>query len=218
MNPSASPTTMPQQRSGLRRTVRRGARPRPADPRAVRRLGGAGGRRPRTADPAVPRLCAAARSTSAVDGPGGAGGRRRTEEHLLPHRRLHAPTCPGTSATWRHWETLRAFERAVGQLSEIRHEPVRLAADLHPGYHTRSWAERHAGDRPLDLVQHHHAHVVSLLAEHGRIGEPIDRGLVRRHRLRLRPDDLGRRDSHARAGQPPVRAGRPPVAGATARR
>ncbi len=71
------------------------------------------------------------------------------------------------------WETLRAFERAVGQLSEIRGAPARLAADLHPGYHTRSWAERHAGDRALDLVQHHHAHVVSLLAEHGRIGEPI---------------------------------------------
>jgi hydrogenase maturation protein HypF len=70
-------------------------------------------------------------------------------------------------------ETLRAFERAVGQLSEIRHEPVRLAADLHPGYHTRSWAERRAGDRPLDLIQHHHAHVVSLLAEHGRLGEPV---------------------------------------------
>jgi hydrogenase maturation protein HypF len=70
-------------------------------------------------------------------------------------------------------ETLRAFERAVGQLSEIRHQPVRLAADLHPGYQTRSWAERHAGGRPLDLVQHHHAHVVSLLAEHGRLGEPI---------------------------------------------
>ncbi|HME74220.1 MAG TPA: carbamoyltransferase HypF [Mycobacterium sp.] len=70
-------------------------------------------------------------------------------------------------------ETLRAFERAVGQLSEIRHQPARLAADLHPGYQTRNWAERHADDRPLDLVQHHHAHVVSLLAEHGRLGEPI---------------------------------------------
>jgi len=70
-------------------------------------------------------------------------------------------------------ETLRAFERAVGQFSKIRQQPARLAADLHPGYQTRSWAERHAGDRPLDLVQHHHAHVVSLLAEHGRLGEPI---------------------------------------------
>ncbi|MEM6109262.1 carbamoyltransferase HypF [Mycobacterium sp. 050272] len=71
------------------------------------------------------------------------------------------------------WQTLRAFERAVRQLSEIRCEPARLAADLHPGYHTRSWAERRAGDRPLDLVQHHHAHVASLLAEHGRLGEPV---------------------------------------------
>jgi hydrogenase maturation protein HypF len=70
-------------------------------------------------------------------------------------------------------ETLRAFERAVGQLTGIRGRPARMAADLHPSYHTRSWAERHAGDRPLDLVQHHHAHVVSLLAEHGRIGEPV---------------------------------------------
>lgn len=71
------------------------------------------------------------------------------------------------------YETLRAFERAVGQLSEIRGHPARLAADLHPGYHTRAWAERHAQDRALDLVQHHHAHIVSLLAEHGRLGEPI---------------------------------------------
>jgi hydrogenase maturation protein HypF len=70
-------------------------------------------------------------------------------------------------------DTLRAFERAVGQLSEIRHQPARLAADLHPGYQTRSWAERHTGERPLDLIQHHHAHVVSLLAERGRLGEPI---------------------------------------------
>ena len=70
-------------------------------------------------------------------------------------------------------ETLRAFERAVTQLSEIRHRPVRLAADLHPAYQTRDWAERYADDRPLDLVQHHHAHVASLLAEHGRLGEPI---------------------------------------------
>ncbi|BBZ44991.1 carbamoyltransferase HypF [Mycobacterium parmense] len=70
-------------------------------------------------------------------------------------------------------ETLRAFERAVGQLGGIRGRAARLAADRHPGYHTRNWAERHAGGRPLDLVQHHHAHVVSLLAEHGRIGEPV---------------------------------------------
>ncbi|MEN3219011.1 carbamoyltransferase HypF [Mycobacterium avium] len=69
--------------------------------------------------------------------------------------------------------TLKAFSAAVHQLCEIRPAPQRLAADLHPAYLTRSWAERHAGARPLDLVQHHHAHVVSLLAEHARLGEPI---------------------------------------------
>ena len=70
-------------------------------------------------------------------------------------------------------ETMRAFERATGQLTALRGAPTRLAADLHPAYLTRAWAERNAGDRPLDLVQHHHAHVVSLLAEHGRLREPI---------------------------------------------
>jgi hydrogenase maturation protein HypF len=98
------------------------------------------------------------------------GGELKNTFCLTDGSRAYMSGHIGDMATW---ETLRAFERAVGQLSEIRCEPVRLAADLHPGYHTRSWAERVAGDRPLDLVQHHHAHVVSLLAEHGRIGEPI---------------------------------------------
>ena len=98
------------------------------------------------------------------------GGELKNTFCLTDGSRAYMSGHIGDMATW---ETLRAFERAVGQLSEIRGAPARLAADLHPGYHTRSWAERHAGDRPLDLVQHHHAHVVSLLAEHGRIGEPI---------------------------------------------
>jgi len=98
------------------------------------------------------------------------GGELKNTFCLTDGSRAYMSGHIGDMATW---ETLRAFGRAVGQLSEIRGEPMRLAADLHPGYHTRSWAERHAGERPLDLVQHHHAHVVSLLAEHGRIGEPI---------------------------------------------
>lgn len=69
--------------------------------------------------------------------------------------------------------TLKAFTRSVRQLGEIRQQPSRLAADLHPRYTTRNWAEHNAGERPLDLIQHHHAHVVSLLAEHGALGEPI---------------------------------------------
>ena len=98
------------------------------------------------------------------------GGELKNTFCLTDGSRAYLSGHIGDMATW---ETLRAFERAVSQLGEIRGEPARLAADLHPGYHTRSWAERHAGHRPLDLVQHHHAHVVSLLAEHGRLGEPI---------------------------------------------
>lgn len=69
--------------------------------------------------------------------------------------------------------TLKAFTQSVRQLCDMRGTPSRLAADLHPRYATRNWAEHNAGDRPLDLIQHHHAHVASLLAEHGMLGEPI---------------------------------------------
>lgn len=73
--------------------------------------------------------------------------------------------------------TTRAFERAAAQLSELRQaRPTVLAADLHPGYLTRRWAEEHAGaagEPGLELVQHHHAHLVSLLAEHALIGTPL---------------------------------------------
>jgi hydrogenase maturation protein HypF len=69
--------------------------------------------------------------------------------------------------------TLKAFTHSVRQLCDMRARPTRLAADLHPRYLTRNWAERNAGDLPLDLIQHHHAHVVSLLAEHEMLNEPI---------------------------------------------
>lgn len=74
-------------------------------------------------------------------------------------------------------ETLHAFGRAVTQLTAAhRAVPEVIAADLHPSYLTRDWAERRAGgpgEPALHLVQHHHAHVASLLAEHGRLGEPV---------------------------------------------
>lgn len=71
-------------------------------------------------------------------------------------------------------ETLRAFERATTQLTRLHGvTPALLAADPHPAYLTGEWARRHTGERPLRLVQHHHAHVASLLAEYGRLGEPI---------------------------------------------
>ncbi|MFF3214319.1 carbamoyltransferase HypF [Streptomyces sp. NPDC002886] len=64
--------------------------------------------------------------------------------------------------------TQYAFERAERQLESVTGvAPLLLAADRHPGYRSAHWAGRHAGDRPLVRVQHHHAHVASAMAEHG---------------------------------------------------
>ncbi|MFE9452135.1 carbamoyltransferase HypF [Streptomyces sp. NPDC006739] len=64
--------------------------------------------------------------------------------------------------------TLDALGRAERQLRDLTGvEPALIAADRHPGYHSARWARRHAEGRPLHLVQHHHAHVASAMAEHG---------------------------------------------------
>lgn len=48
-------------------------------------------------------------------------------------------------------------------------EPGRLACDLHPEYLTSKWAhdESRVHGLPLTEVQHHHAHIVSVMGEHG---------------------------------------------------
>ncbi|WP_042364617.1 carbamoyltransferase HypF [Streptacidiphilus neutrinimicus] len=64
--------------------------------------------------------------------------------------------------------TVAAFEGAERQLESISGvAPERLAADLHPGYRSATWARRNAQGRPLRTVQHHHAHIASVLAENG---------------------------------------------------
>ncbi|MCG8454920.1 MAG: carbamoyltransferase HypF, partial [Holophagales bacterium] len=66
--------------------------------------------------------------------------------------------------------TQEAFEEAVGHLSGLfRVQPEAVVCDLHPAYLSTSWAEAFARQRglPLIRVQHHHAHVASLMAEHG---------------------------------------------------
>jgi hydrogenase maturation protein HypF len=65
-------------------------------------------------------------------------------------------------------ESIQAFERTVAGLSRLFDvEPTHVAVDPHPGYATHAWARRHHRTR-LVAVQHHHAHVAALLAEHGR--------------------------------------------------
>jgi hydrogenase maturation protein HypF len=64
-------------------------------------------------------------------------------------------------------ETMQAFEHALAHLQAIFGvEPTRLACDQHPGYLSTRWAEEHAQGRPLIRVQHHHAHIAAVMAEH----------------------------------------------------
>ena len=70
--------------------------------------------------------------------------------------------------------TLTAFDAAERHLEHLTGVvPERLAADAHPRYRSHQWAIRHAGGRPLRTVQHHHAHVAAVLAEHGHAGSPV---------------------------------------------
>lgn len=62
-------------------------------------------------------------------------------------------------------EALTRTERHLEELTGVR--PQTLVADLHPGYRSTEWAKRHADGRPVRRVQHHHAHVASVMAEHG---------------------------------------------------
>lgn len=70
-------------------------------------------------------------------------------------------------------ETLRAFEKSIGQMRELfRIEPEIVAFDKHPNYLSARWAEGNLkrSFQPatrLVAVQHHHAHIASAMAENG---------------------------------------------------
>jgi hydrogenase maturation protein HypF len=67
-------------------------------------------------------------------------------------------------------ETIEAFERALRHMQALfRCQPERVVCDAHPGYLSTRWARRYAQEHGLPLleVQHHHAHAMSLMAEHG---------------------------------------------------
>ncbi|NJN70736.1 MAG: carbamoyltransferase HypF, partial [Nitrospira sp.] len=73
-------------------------------------------------------------------------------------------------------EADRAFRQAVEDLQQLRHViPKAIACDLHPDYRSTSFARELAATLsvPLIPVQHHHAHVVSCMAEHKLDGEVL---------------------------------------------
>ncbi|MBA4124561.1 MAG: carbamoyltransferase HypF [Acidobacteria bacterium] len=70
-------------------------------------------------------------------------------------------------------ETLRAFEKSVGQMRKLfRIEPEIVAFDKHPNYLSARWAKDNLTrafqpETRLVAVQHHHAHIASVMAENG---------------------------------------------------
>lgn len=68
-------------------------------------------------------------------------------------------------------ETLQSFEDGISHFTSLFDiQPEYAAHDLHPNYMSTKWAL----DRfPCIAVQHHHAHIVSVMAEHGLDGRVI---------------------------------------------
>jgi hydrogenase maturation protein HypF len=64
------------------------------------------------------------------------------------------------------------FATATAQLPALAGgQPALLACDLHPDYASSRWAA--ADPRPRQTVQHHHAHLAAVLAEHAIAGEVL---------------------------------------------
>ena len=69
--------------------------------------------------------------------------------------------------------TYEFFQAAIDHLQQILDiKPEVLACDLHPDYLSTRYA-RERDDRPLIQVQHHHAHIVSAMAENHLEGQVI---------------------------------------------
>ncbi len=69
-------------------------------------------------------------------------------------------------------ETLQSFELIVSHFKRILEtEPQAIVHDLHPDYLSTQWALRQEG-LPLLAVQHHHAHIASVMAER-RLSGPV---------------------------------------------
>jgi len=67
-------------------------------------------------------------------------------------------------------ETIRFFEETLETyLQWFRIKPQAVVCDLHPDYLSSRWAEKYSKEKgvPLIKVQHHHAHVASVMLEYG---------------------------------------------------
>ena len=73
-------------------------------------------------------------------------------------------------------EAERLYEENVERMAQLfRIKPNLVVSDLHPLYYTTGFAERYSQQNGIELirVQHHHAHVASVMAEHDLQGPVI---------------------------------------------
>ncbi len=75
-------------------------------------------------------------------------------------------------------EAFQFFTETVATLQNVLEcEPRIIAHDMHPGYFSTRWAKEQASSGvELEPVQHHHAHLAAVMAEHGLTGPVI--GLI----------------------------------------
>ena len=78
-----------------------------------------------------------------------------------------------------HIGDLKTFETYEFLRETIEHQslildvlPQAVACDMHPDYHSTRWAQEESG-LPVIQVQHHQAHAVALMAEHGQLDKEI---------------------------------------------
>ncbi len=76
----------------------------------------------------------------------------------------------GDLKTYDTYEYLRETIEHQSRILDVNPECV--ACDLHPDYQSTRWAEEESG-LPVIKVQHHHAHTVALMAEHGILDREI---------------------------------------------
>ncbi len=79
-----------------------------------------------------------------------------------------------------NYETLRFYEDSLANLKAVyRVDPAAIVHDLHPGYLSTQWAQKQAkalgaaGKLACHGIQHHYAHIGSVMAEHGLRGPVI---------------------------------------------
>jgi len=71
-----------------------------------------------------------------------------------------------------NYETLQFFEECLENIKRVfRGNPIAIAHDLHPGYLSTQWALRQGAQ--TYGIQHHYAHIGSVMAEKGLVGKVL---------------------------------------------